>query len=190
MRIIGLLVALASPVLAQHVVVPTYPTGESQETIGTALQMACGRFVLTESIANARKLAGRVSTGYGGTVKVGMAIYPDLDNGPVQLKISSGDAFSDVDASTARVVREPNQTPASFTAGNTYRACACATGNAGAYAGPNWAGPYFPAMQNAFVASVGRAGNDCDPNGVPPSTTGVITPNTAMAPPILLISVE
>lgn len=187
MRLILLLFALClahQNALAQQAIAPIYPTGEAQETIGTALHMACGRFVMVNSISNATKLAANVTTGYGGSNKFGAALYPDLDNGPKQLTIDSAAAAS------PGVKFQTGQTPASFTGGVTYRACACATGNAGAYAGPAWSGPYFPALQNAFVLSVGRAGNDCDPNGVPPSTTGAITADTAMAPPTLLISVE
>ena len=48
----------------------------------------------------------------------------------------------------------------------------------------------FAALQNAFVASVGRAANDCDANAFPPGTTGVITGNAAFAPPFILVSSE
>ena len=179
-----LVLLLVTSAWAEHVIAPVYPTGEAQETIGTALRMACGRFVMVNSINNATKLAANVTTGYGGSNKFGAAIYPDLNNGVKQLTIDSAAAAS------PGIKTQTGQTPASFTGGVTYRACACATGNAGAYAGPSWPGPFFPALQNAFVLSVGRAGNDCDPNGVPPSTTGALVADTTLAPPTLLISVE
>lgn len=189
MRTVLAILFVGTTAYAQQVIVPIYPTGEAQETIGTARQMACGRFVLVNSIASATKLAARVSTGYGGGIKFGAAIYPDLDSGPKQLTID-GAGSTGQPPEIAGIVTQTGQTPVSLTGGNTYRACACATGNAGAYAGPRWIGPYFPALQNAFVTSVGRAANDCDPNGVPPSTTGAITANTAFAPPLLVVSVE
>ena len=179
-----LVLLLATPAMAQQIIAPVYPTGEAQETIGTALHMACGRFVMVNSITSATKLAANVTTGYGGSNKAGFALYPDLDGGPKLLTIDSAAA------SSPGIKTQTGQTPASFTGGVTYRACACATGNAGAYAGPSWPGPFFPALQNAFVISVGRAGNDCDPNAVPPSTTGALVADTTLAPPTLLISVE
>jgi len=142
------------------------------------------------TILAATKMAVNITTGYGAGKKVGVAIYPDADGGTA-IADSGSLTGSSTPPETAGVRTVTGLTAFDLTGGITYRVCFCATATGGAYAAPNWtATTGFAALQNAIVASVGRAANDCDANATPPATTGAITPDTTMAPPFVLVSSE
>ena len=67
----------------------------------------------------------------------------------------------------------------------------CASGTAGAYAGPKWtSGLGVAFLLNAFVVKVGSTVNMCDANATPPATTGAMVGNETFAPPYVLVSAE
>jgi len=185
-----MLCATASRAAPPFMVVPIYPTGEMQASVSPALTPVVGRFVMPTTILGATKLAVNITTGYGAGKKVGFAIYPDLDGAP-PIFTSGSVSGSGTPPETAGALSVTGLAPDGLTGGVTYRALFCASGAAGAYAGPKWtSGTGFAALQNAFVVSVGSATNPCDADATPPATTGALIANTAFVPPFLLVSVE
>src|SRR5437762_12516993 len=155
---------------AAPTIYPIYPSSETGATSGTALHLACGRFVAATARTGATKLAVNIRTGYGGGVLGGWALYPDDDALPPLAKAGA------VDVSLAGVKTVTGLTPFATSGGNTYRACFCATANTGTYFAPKWtATTGTAALMNAFSAVVGRAANDCDASANPPASTGVIS---------------
>jgi hypothetical protein len=185
-----ILFATAAHAAPPFMVVPIYPTSEAQVTSFPANTMACGRFVMPTTILGATKLAVNVTTGYGAGKKVGFAIYPDVDGGPA-IATSGSVGGAGVAPEIAGIVKATGLTAFDLTGSVTYRACFCASGTAGAYAGPKWvSGTGFAHLQNAFVVSVGSTTNACDANATPPATTGALVGNETFAPPLMMVSSE
>src|SRR5437773_2220119 len=157
--ILGMLLLAGTARAAPFMVVPIYPSAETDASITPALAMACGRFIMPTTIIGATKMAVNITIGFGAGKKVGVAIYPDSNGGSAIANSGSlsGGATPPETAGVLTVISLP---AFDMTAGITYRVCFCGTSTTGAYAAPNWAS--FADLQNAIVASVGRAANDCD----------------------------
>jgi hypothetical protein len=177
-----LLLFLAAPARAQtttHMLLPSYGAVSGQTRPGTANQIVCATYVAPFSMTNATKLAQGIT---GGSSTCGAAIYPDSDSGTALASISGSCASQGVFSATGL-------TAFSLSAGVAYRVCTCATATSGSYAAiidNNTAGGRTADMLNTFGSRIGTAANNCSA-GVPPSTTGVITPSNAFQPPLTLV---
>jgi hypothetical protein len=175
------LLTLAAPAYSVQMVLPGYPTGEAQQIPTGAKIMTCGRFINYGSATGLTTTLVNVTTGFGGGAVVGWAIYPDLDAGTAIM--STGNNAAAVSSPVTATV-----SAFSLTAGLTYRLCFCATNATGAYAAPHWtASTGVALLLNSFVASVGTAANQCDTSANPPGTTGAISANSALAPPLVVV---
>jgi hypothetical protein len=120
----------------------------------------------------------RASTTAGSTT-VGLAVYQDGDSGAVVAKGSVGHGSDGPVAITGLG-------PFTLTGGTSYRFCLC-TRNAANYL-TSYANnsPPYARWANAFATVVGTAANGCT-TGVPPTTTGALTPQSI---PIPIMAVE
>lgn len=150
-------------------IVGAWATGMSADTF------YCAVLSPPVSIVNAATLRASVTAGAS---VLGIGIYANADAGAA---LASGSIAVSVDGPAVIIV--PNFT---MVGGIAYRVCVCGGSGGNILAAATYNGPPVAFLANTFSTIVGIAANTCT-TGVPPATTGALTPQNNQIP---LIAVE
>jgi hypothetical protein len=146
--------------------------------------MRCHRFVATETLVNATKIASGWPQAAAYTCTV--ALYADGSSGA--LLASATDACGVSGGN--EIVAATGLTPFTVTKGTTYQLCVCASDSSASFVsvtGGTGAGELTDLL-NEFSTIGGKSANSCTAGTIlPPSTTGGLTLDNTVRIPVAII---
>jgi hypothetical protein len=182
MRLLCLLLALATPAFAGRQYFFPNPTYTGYYSPGAVDRLGCVRVVAEVNIT-ATKMAGRLSTTVAATG--GVAIYADADAGA-----QMGEAMATT-GGVATVNVTATGLSMTFVRGTRYRVCGCTTTAtstasllASSFQAP--ATTRYGTLQNSGGVVIGTAANPCV-SGNPPATTGAITADNTIGSWVVMV---